>query len=333
MIAVALAGLVALARGLRSFLLFLPSLPGIGFRFFRRIWRYNVEAGFVGPLFFIDLSRLARRGRTTVLRCAYALALLLLVCFLMVDAFPQQYREILFGDGLSLSISQWGHFARTCVVAILSVQAAAILLLTPAYLGSAIAEEKEHRTAELLLTTRLSDRQFVFGKLFGRLAHLATVLLAGLPILAITRLWGGVDDNHVIAGMTVAFCSLLSTGAISILCSVLTRRLLGAVLAAYAVVFLLNTACMALPRTSSILFVAAWDQQVDKEWQEWQEQVKSTQEFLGKNSPALANVPPPIPPDASAILIDMFVPFALSHLGALCFLRCRHCSDRANELS
>ena len=314
LLAVALAGVLALARGLRWFLLILPSLPGATFRLLRRIWRYNVEVGFVGPLFFIDLVRLARRGRTTVLRCAYALALLGLLCFLMVDSFPQQYREILFGDGLSLSISQWGHFARTCVVAILSVQAAAILLLTPAYLGSAIAEEKEHRTAELLLTTRLSDRQFVLGKLFGRLAHLATVLFAGLPILTLTRLWGGIDDNHLIAGLAVAFFSLLSTGAISILCSVLARRLLGAVIAAYAVVFLLNTACMAIPRTSSILFVAAWDRQVDKEWQEWQEQIDSTTQFFGKNSPFLTAVSPPTPPNEGRILAGMLLPFALCHL-------------------
>jgi ABC-type transport system involved in multi-copper enzyme maturation permease subunit len=318
-IAVALAGLVALARGLRSFLLVLPSLPGSLFRLLRRFWRYNVEAGFVGPLFFFDLVRLARRGHTTVLRCGYALALLGLLCFLMVDAFPQQYREILFGDGLSLTISQWGHFARTCVIAILSVQAAAILLLTPAYLGSAIAEEKEHHTAELLLATRLSDRQFVLGKLFGRLAHLATILLAGLPILTLTRLWGGIDDNHLVAGLAVASFSLLSTGAISILCSVLARRLLGAVLLAYSVVFILNTACMVLPGTSSILFVAAWDRQVDQEWQEWQEQIESTQQFLGKNSPILATVPPPTPPDETAILAERLVPFGLSHLAIFIF--------------
>ena len=318
-VAVALACLVALARGLRSFLLCLPALPGSAFRLLRRFWRYNVEVGFVGPLFFFDLVRLARRGHTNVLRCVYALALLGLLCFLMVDSFPQQYREILFGDGLSLTISQWGHFARICVVAILSVQAAAILLLTPAYLGSAIAEEKEHHTAELLLTTRLSDRQFVLGKLFGRLAHLATILLAGLPILTLTRLWGGIDDNHLIAGLAVAFFSLLSTGAISILCSVLARRLLGAVLLAYSMVFLLNAACMAVPRTSSILFVAAWDRQVDNEWQEWQNQIESAQQFLGKNSPVFATVPPPTPPDEAAILAEMLVAFGLSHLAFFIF--------------
>ena len=149
--------------------MFLASLPANVFRLFWWICKTNWEAGFTGPLFFNDLARLARRGRTTLLRCSYALALLGLLSLLVIASFPNQYHQIIYGDNVFLSISQWAAFSRMYAVAILTVQAATILVLTPAYLGSAIAEEKERRTVDLLLTTLLSDRQFVLGKLFARL--------------------------------------------------------------------------------------------------------------------------------------------------------------------
>ncbi len=295
------------------------SFSRIALRWPARWWRRNLEAGFVGPLFFYDMARLARRGRTNLLRCFYALGLLALLCFMVFDSFPVQSRQLLSGHDFSLSISQWASFSRQFAVAFLSVQAAAILLLTPAYLGSAIAEEKERGTAELLLTTRLSDRQYLLGKLLGRLAHLGLVLLAGLPILCLTRLWGGIDDNLLLAGFVVSSLSLLSSGGISILCSIVTRTLLGAVLLAYAAVFLVTALCMLVPSTSSLSFVAAWTQQADQEWEVWQSQVTSTQEFLGKYSPYLATVPLTPTPDTRQILFRMLVPFTCVHL-AIFFL-------------
>jgi ABC-type transport system involved in multi-copper enzyme maturation permease subunit len=292
----------------------IASFPLIALRWPVRWWRRNLEAGFVGPLFFYDMARLARRGRTNLLRCTYTFGLLALLCFLVFDSFPAQSLQLLSGHDVTLSISQWASFSRQFAVALLSVQAAAILLLTPAYLGSAIAEEKERGTAELLLTTRLSDRQYLLGKLLGRLAHLGLVLLAGLPILCLTRLWGGIDDNLLLAGFAVAALSLLSCGGISILCSIVTRTLLGAVLLAYAAVFLITAMSLLIPSISSLGFVAAWTHETDRQWADWQSQVNSTQQFLGKNSPYLATVPLTPTPDTRLILLQMLAPFTCVHL-------------------
>jgi ABC-type Na+ efflux pump permease subunit len=65
----------------------------------------------------------------------------------------------------------------------MAIQVAAVFWLTPAYLASAIVQEKERRTIEFLLITDLSSREIVLGLAFSRLALLALVLLAGLPIL------------------------------------------------------------------------------------------------------------------------------------------------------
>ena len=57
------------------------------------------------------------------------------------------------------------------------VQLILIVLLTPAYVAGAIAEEKDRKTMEFLLATDLRNREIVLSKLLSRLANLS---LAGL---------------------------------------------------------------------------------------------------------------------------------------------------------
>ena len=132
--------------------------------------------------------------------------------------------------GQSVPLAQLAHFAGSFAVVILALQGVAVLLLTPAYLAGAIAEERERRTLELLFTTHLTDREVVLGKLFSRLTHLAGVLLAGLPVLSMLQLWGGVSLSVLLAGFAVTGLTLLSVGGVSMLCSVLCRTSLGAVI-------------------------------------------------------------------------------------------------------
>jgi ABC-type transport system involved in multi-copper enzyme maturation permease subunit len=188
----------------------------------------------VGPLFFYDLLRLARRGRSTLLRCAYALALFATVCIVYQMSFPQH--DLLsqpFASPRSVAPGEMARLADGFVRALLAIQTAAIFVLVPAYLASAIAEEKERRTLELLFTTAVTDREIVLGKLASRVLHLGGILLAGLPILALMQLWGGVDFSILLAAFVATGLNLLSIGAICILCSVMARTVTAAVFASY----------------------------------------------------------------------------------------------------
>jgi ABC-type transport system involved in multi-copper enzyme maturation permease subunit len=189
----------------------------------------------VGPLYYYDLMRLARRGRSILLRCTYALALL-------AGLFVAYYSRFPTVDLLShpldppASVLPWqmAALAEGFVHSILVVQTIAIFILTPAYLAGAVAEEKERGTLELLFTTHVSDREIVLGKLASRLTHLAGVVLAGVPLLMMTLLWGGVDVRLLLAAFYATALNLLSVGAICIFCSVNSRTVTGAMLASYA---------------------------------------------------------------------------------------------------
>jgi ABC-type transport system involved in multi-copper enzyme maturation permease subunit len=201
-----------------------------------------------GPLFFYDLLRLARRGRSTLLRGAYALLLFGGLYLVYQHHFPHE--PLLtrpFESATLLPLADLARFAGGFAVAILALQGIAVVVLTPAYLAGAIAEERDRRTLDLLFTTHLTDREIVLGKLFSRLTHLAGILLAGLPILCLLQLWGGADFSVLLAGFAVTGLSLLSVGSISILCSVVCRNSVAAVLSSYALVLIISVGCLPVP--------------------------------------------------------------------------------------
>jgi ABC-type transport system involved in multi-copper enzyme maturation permease subunit len=188
----------------------------------------------VGPLYYYDLMRLTRRGRSTLLRCAYALALLLA----LFSAYQSHFRWQDFvanplGSPATMRPQNMARLAQEFVYSILGMQTIAIFVLTPAYLASAVAEEKERGTLELLFTTHVSDREIVLGKLAARLTHLGAILLAGVPLLVLTQLWGGVEIRLLLAALAATVLNLLSVGAICMFCSVQCRSVLAAVLLSY----------------------------------------------------------------------------------------------------
>jgi ABC-type transport system involved in multi-copper enzyme maturation permease subunit len=185
----------------------------------------------VGPLFFWDVVRLARRGRGHALRFLYAGALLAALAFI-------HDRE--FGADQWVSLTQQARFANAFATSLLLVQNVAVLVLVPAYLAGAVAEEKEKKTLDLLLTTALTDREIVLGKMLGRLAHVVGVLLVGLPVLSLAQLWGGVDVTVVLANFAVTGLTLLSVGGASLFCSCLANTALSALLLSFGASALLG---------------------------------------------------------------------------------------------
>jgi ABC-type transport system involved in multi-copper enzyme maturation permease subunit len=173
-----------------------------------------------GPLFSWELVRLARRGRDLLLRCAYALLLLAVWCLVYLQRSPSDNAA---------------RFADSSVFALLIVQGLVAVVLTPAYVAGAIADEKERKTLELLCTTPLRSREIVLGKLLGRVAHLVGILLTGVPILCLAVFGGDADPVIPAAVLIVTALTLLSLGALSILCSVQAETVPGAVAAAYFV--------------------------------------------------------------------------------------------------
>jgi ABC-type transport system involved in multi-copper enzyme maturation permease subunit len=274
-------------------------------------WILRPPGGFklVGPLCWFDLARLAGRGKTTLLRCCYGLILLAWLWFQLCQRYPMYYGPLarLFDPGPSLDPNQLLRFSLFCVSALTAMQGAAIFTFTPGYVAGAIAEERERGTLDLLFTTPLLDREIVCGKLFGRLAHLACILLTGLPILALTRLWGGVDGAVLLACFIVTTLTLLSVGSISILCSTLAPNVLVAAVSSYLLVIFFGLICLAMPSVSPLTFLTEFTRR-------FEERMDARQNLITATPPILRTGPPPPLPDSTRIALQMVGESALLHV-------------------
>jgi ABC-type transport system involved in multi-copper enzyme maturation permease subunit len=83
-----------------------------------------------------------------------------------------------------------------------------VALITPVFTAGSIVGERERQTLDLLITSLLSSRQIVLGKLVAALAFIAVLILSIAPIISVSFMIGGVTPGDVI----VAFGCLAATG-------------------------------------------------------------------------------------------------------------------------
>jgi ABC-type transport system involved in multi-copper enzyme maturation permease subunit len=172
---------------------------------------------FGGPVFAFELVRLARGGRLARLRTLYGLALLAALLVTYVARFPGTVTwESAFRGGPLVKTWEAAEFAQAFVDTTLIMQFAAGLLLTPAAVAGAVAEERQRQTLDALRTTALDDFAIVTGKWAAHVAHLGGVLLIGLPVLSLMQLFGGVDLGRLVAAFVVTVATLASTAALSL---------------------------------------------------------------------------------------------------------------------
>ncbi|MFL5330163.1 MAG: ABC transporter permease subunit [Gemmataceae bacterium] len=175
-----------------------------------------------GPIFKYELVRVARRQKIFRGRCLYALALAgaigsMLLYFTHLNAIGS-ISDLIFQSRLDLrAVAQFGWLFFLVFVAL---QFYIVILWTSPIASTPIPEEKERQTLAILLTTPLSDREIVFGKVAARVAQMLMVLLAGLPILAGLQLVGGLDPILLLVVFAATILLVLSLAAVAAAMSV-----------------------------------------------------------------------------------------------------------------
>ena len=178
---------------------------------------------FPGPIFDSELRATSRRPRLYASRSACG-ALLLLVVGLSYRAWPQDQ---------PMSVRQMSGFSRSMFVRLAVAQGVIVLAITPAIVATTIAGERSRKTLDDLLASDLTSAEIVLGKLGARLALVLTLLAAGLPILSLQTLLGGIAPSEAVIAFAVAASIAIFVGGLSILTSVVARGPREAVFAAY----------------------------------------------------------------------------------------------------
>jgi len=193
------------------------------------------RAGIVGPLFGWELIRLARRGQDMRGRFILAFSLLMVLTIFTLIWFRQTDPVELFtGTSQSLTIEESSRFGEWFSLTFVLTQLGVMCLLTPAYAAGGISEEKEKQTLIFLLVSDLTSREILFGKFLGRIVFLLGILFAGLPILSLTQLYGGVSINYLIMSYLITTTTTIMLAAISATSAVYAETYRGALFRSYS---------------------------------------------------------------------------------------------------
>ena len=84
------------------------------------------------------------------------------------------------------------------------------------FTASAITQERDSRTYNILLATPLTNAQILLGSLVSRLFFVISLLLSGVPVFAITLFYGGVTGTNIALSFAIALSTALFTGSLAI---------------------------------------------------------------------------------------------------------------------
>ncbi len=116
----------------------------------------------------------------------------------------------------SLTLSDLAKASSKVFSVISYVQLGMICLLAPVFCAAAITQERDAQTYNILLATPLTNAQIVLGSLFSRLYYVVVLLLSGVPVFAITLLYGGVTASSIALSFAIALSTALFTGSLAI---------------------------------------------------------------------------------------------------------------------
>jgi ABC-type transport system involved in multi-copper enzyme maturation permease subunit len=123
---------------------------------------------------------------------------------------------------------------------LLLLETVLIAVLAPAFTSGAISLEREKQTLDMLVTTPLSSLGLVIGKLGSALAYIFLLILASLPIAAVTFLFGGVGPDDLLRSYVLLVCVAIGFGAIGLFISALVKRTQVAIVLTYLTILALT---------------------------------------------------------------------------------------------
>lgn len=189
-----------------------------------------------GPVFFYDAVRTGRSRFTFVLRFLYVGVLALLMGGMYVSWLDDMNYFTSTRGAQSVPTAKLAGFAYTFFQVFAVVQYLVTAVLTPVYVAGAIAVEKERKTLEFLLATDLRNREIVFGKVASRVLNLLAFVFAGLPVVALLQLFGGIDPNELLGAFAATVITVFGLSALSIWLSVMMKKPRDAIMLAYLLI-------------------------------------------------------------------------------------------------
>lgn len=161
-----------------------------------------------------EAARSSRQWRTYAARVAFSGALISIVLL----AIALGTTAIAWTDP-----GTWGETGRKIFVGFAAVEVLVAMILAPSVVARAVIEEREERTLDLVVLSRLSPFQILSAKVLSSLMVLGTIVLGALPVLGIVTSLGGVSVVEVVAVTLDTIAALVILGLLGGFFALFTR--------------------------------------------------------------------------------------------------------------
>ena len=160
----------------------------------------------LGAVFEREVQAVPRARGLYVARAVYCGALLAIVatCWLVVT-----------GTQAVTTAGDTARFGATLLRILAPLQLSLAMLAAAMTSTVAVSSEKDRRTLELLLISRLTDGQLVLGKLAGSLLRVLLLLVAAVPVFVIASLFGGVTMPQLARLFVVTSAAALAAASVA----------------------------------------------------------------------------------------------------------------------
>jgi ABC-type transport system involved in multi-copper enzyme maturation permease subunit len=202
----------------------------------------------VNPVLSRELRERVRNGRSFAVLTVFLLLLTGLVW--LVFTIQRSDADDGFGGVDLAKLSGTGRVLYDSTVIGLLVL---LVLFLPAIASGAIAGERERQTLVPLQVTLLRPRSILWGKVTSSIAFVALLLVAALPLFAVSFQLGGLTLLDAMRGVIALLLAAAVITTIAVSCSALVRRVQGATVLAYlAVIALVVTSPIAIAVAAAI---------------------------------------------------------------------------------
>lgn len=160
---------------------------------------------FIGPVLVREMAVASRRVRNYGARAGYVAGLLGVAATAWF---------VLAGTQVISSPGDMARFGGIVFQWLALLQLVLAVFFSGVLSATAVAQEKDRRTLELLLLTSLTNSELVLGKLLASLLHVLVLLGAAFPFFLFIALWGGVSLGQITSCFLVTLGSVLVCGSL-----------------------------------------------------------------------------------------------------------------------
>ena len=112
-------------------------------------------------------------------------------------------------------------------------------VVVPVRTASAISGEKERQTFDIMMTTSMTGFSIIMGKVLTAMIQSMFYVVAGLPIVALAFVIGGLSWGNLFWFLAVSLLVSFVSASIGILCSSICKKTISAIILSYGIYVLL----------------------------------------------------------------------------------------------